>query len=198
MSYLYFSEAIGQAGIAVAGNMMNYHHNDRDPYTFFKSKKGYIKKDQKIFKVAKKIPEVVNRMMEKDKSPKNEEFYEKYTNKLKRYGNMVKASAQKNAKDNNLMTVNSRGGDVSSKDKNKEYASAWETYHYNNNQRRMKAISRLINHIDKKGYDDESYIKKNKENMERVNKARERLGTNFPTIKNNAEAEQIMRTGKPY
>ena len=47
-------------------------------------------------------------------------------------------------------------------------------YHHENNQRRLKAVRRLWDYIDKKGYDDESYEAKHKENMERASAARKK------------------------
>jgi len=195
MAYLIINEAIGEKGIAIVGKMHMEHHNTRDPYLFNKSKKEYITKARRIAKVAEKIPESVRNSLKNQ--PRDENYYKNFTNRMNRWANVLSKIKQANAKKHNLMTINNKGGDISSKDPDKTQASAWETFHYNKNQKRMKALGRLMRIIDKKGHTDETYAAKNAENMKRVEAARKRLGTDFKPPKSMADAENIMIHGKP-
>lgn len=113
----------------------------------------------------------------------------------KKYNDIEKEKAESKAnlekidrklgKKYNVSSINKNGGAVngnfkltSEEDGHKSCNSrpnVYSMYHDKKNNSRGNAVTRLVNYIDKKGYNDDQYIKKNRENVNRADDAKDRI-----------------------
>lgn len=169
-----------------------YHAEFREALLFYKSNKDYIRDYWRIQKIIDSIPRRIEKKMKYYNYNRYDDGYKKLRS---RYGKMILKLQKKCAIKYNLVSLHLRGGDMTSLDTNKEYSSAFETFHQKNNQRRLKAVSRLLNYIDKKGYNYKEFENKHFNIEDRAYYARKRLGL-LVQIEKAYEMNMTIRFGK--
>jgi hypothetical protein len=195
MLYQDLEEAIGEKGLAIIDKM----HNDHRGLDLARLHGGYAKPtrlskavhaglavDRLSYNLSRQRDhnkELVHRLRQ-NVSDSSSDAVKKYSKQLAskypmRYGKQLYDKANdKIARKNGLININPKGIEqdrritIDPAEHGDKYKYGASQYHHEKNQRRMLAVRRLWDYIDKKGYDDESYAKKHAENAKRIEHAR--------------------------
>ena len=164
MSYLYFDEAIGQKSLERIGAMVLHHGEVRDLENHCKSQHPAAVKERRILRHAQSRASHLEKTLN-DPNISNEDK-EKAKEKFENHRQKIVKIWNRNADKHNLIGTNNQGG-LSDNNRN-----SFDTVHHQKVQKRMEAATRLVNYLDKKGHTDDTYLKKNEENLKRAEKFR--------------------------
>ena len=164
MSYLHFDEAIGEKSLERIGAMVLHHGEVRDVENHCKSQHPAAIKERRIFRHA------ASRASHLEKTLNNpnisSEDKEKAKQRFEDHRQKIVGVMKRNADKYHLIGTTNQGG------QSNENRNSFDTFHHQKVQRRLKAASRLVNYLDKKGYTDDTYLKKNEENLKRADNFR--------------------------